>query len=507
MKLSISTLPASVSLDADSPAAPLYRQLYDGLRAAILDGRLRPGTRLPSTREAAVAFEVSRNTVMSAYEQLLAEGYVEGQTGSGTYVSRSLPEDYLHAPGRTAGATVSSSSRKERGPSRRGSMLARTPSTVSTSTKSRRAFRPGAPAVDRFPFDTWARLTAKHWRRPRRDLLHYGDPAGYARLREAIAAYLGAARAVRCDPEQVIVTAGAQQALDIAARVALDAGDAAWVEDPGYLGAKGALKASGARLVPVPLDAEGISVAAGRARAPEAKLVYVSPSHQYPSGVTMSLARRLALLEWSEQADAWIVEDDYDSEFRYTGRPLASLQGLDRSGRVIYIGTFSKVLFPALRVGYMVVPRGLIDACTSARSLADRHSPTVEQAVLADFMEDGHFERHIRRMRALYAARQSALLESASVELGGLLKMTPSEAGMHLVGLLPEGVSDREAARVAAEHGVDAQPLSAFSLRSKTRAAGLVLGYAAFDEREIRAAVRKLAVALRRAVQDLSASA
>lgn len=493
MKLSLYTLPASISLDADSDI-PLYRQIYDGLREAILDARLKPGTRLPSTREAAVAFEVSRNTVMSAYEQLLAEGYVVGQTGSGTYVSPSLPEEMLHA--RSNVRRASRSSRRGRGPSHRGATIARTPSTISNSALGPRAFRPGAPAVDRFPFETWARLTAKHWRRPRRDLMHYGDPAGYGRLREAIAIYLGAARAVRCDAGQVIITSGAQQALELAARVTLDAGDPVWMEDPGYLGAKGAFIAAGARLVPVPLDAEGIAVDRGRALAPDARLVYVSPSHQYPSGVTMSLGRRLALLEWSERSRAWIVEDDYDSEFRYAGRPLASLHGLDCAGRVIYIGTFSKVLFPALRIGYVVVPHELFDAFISARSLADRHSPTIEQAVLADFIEGGHFERHIRRMRGLYAARQSALLEAASQELGGSLEISPSQAGMHLVGRLPEGVCDRDAALAAVERGVEVQPLSAFSLRSKTRA-GLVLGYAAFDEREIRDGVRKLAAALR----------
>jgi len=314
-------------------------------------------------------------------------------------------------------------------------------------------------------------------------------------LREAVAAYLGAARAVRCEPEQVIVVAGAQQALDLAARVLTDAGDSVWVEEPGYLGAKGALAAAGARLVPVPLDEEGLSVEAGARLAPAARLIYASPSHQYPTGVTMSLSRRLALLEWAGRAGAWVLEDDYDSEYRYAGRPLAALQGLDREQRVVYLGTFSKVLFPALRIGYIVVPEDLVDAFRAARSLSDRHSPTVEQAVLADFIVEGHFARHIRRMRALYAERQAALVAAGREELGGLLELRPADAGLHLTGLLPAGVSDREASLAAEARGVEAQPLSAFHL-GPARRAGLVLGYAAYDGREIREGARQLAAAL-----------
>ncbi|MCA1633812.1 MAG: PLP-dependent aminotransferase family protein [Acidobacteria bacterium] len=492
-KLSTAMPFAAAALDARSSVA-LYRQLYDGIRRAILAGQLKAGTRLPSTRELACELGVSRNTVMNAFEQLLAEGYVEGHTGSGTFVSRTLPDDLLNA---RAGERRAAHPRpRRRALSTRGASLAATHINLSRFEGRARPFRPGTPALDAFPFELWSRLTARHWRRPRRDLLNYGDPAGHAPLRAAIAAYLGAARAVVCEPEQVIVVAGAQQALDLAARVLLDPGDAAWVEEPGYLGAKGALAAAGARLVPVPLDENGMDVEAGADVEPSARLVYVSPSHQYPTGVTMSLARRLALIEWASRAGAWILEDDYDSEYRYEGRPLAALQGLDAEGRVIYLGTFSKVLFPALRIGYMVVPADLVAAFCAARALSDRHSPTVEQAVLTDFLEEGHFARHVRRMRALYSSRQAVLVEEARRELKDLLEIETSAAGLHLMGWLPEDMDDRVAARAAEAHGVDAQPLSSFCL-GRPRRGGLVLGYAAYDAQEIREGVKRLAAALR----------
>ncbi len=494
-KLSNSVSLAPVSLDATS-AAPLYRQVYDGLRVAILKGQLKSGTRLPSTREMASELGVSRNTVMNAFEQLLAEGYLEGRTGSGTFVSHAIPEDLLNTRAcarREMDVARMTGQRLQL--SRRGELLARTAVNVTRISGPPRAFRPGSPALDAFPFEVWSRITARYWRRPRRELLNYGEAAGFMPLRKAIAAHLGAARAVLCEPEQVIVVAGAQQALDLSARVLLDPGDAVWIEEPGYLGARGALTAAGAELVPVPLDGEGLDVRAGATLRPDARLVYASPSHQYPLGVTMSLARRLALLEWASQSGAWILEDDYDSEYRYAGRPFAALQGLDNEGRVIYIGTFSKVLFPALRIGYVVVPAHLVDAFCNARALVDRHSPTIEQAILADFLGEGHFARHIRRMRALYASRQTALVEALRSETGDLLEVSEAAAGMHLLCLLPEGVDDITVARAAGEHGVDAQPLSSFHLKRPARG-GLVLGYAAYDEQEIREGVLKLSRAL-----------
>jgi GntR family transcriptional regulator / MocR family aminotransferase len=484
---------------------PLHRQLYEGLREAILSGRLRPGARLPSTRTLADDLGASRNTVLAAFGQLLAEGYVEGRVGAGTTVASTLPETLLRAHPETRGTE-----RPGRRPrlSRRGALIVGTRAAVVRGAPAARPFRPGLPGLELFPFDLWTRLLARRWRRVPRQLLDYGDPAGYAPLREAIAAYLREARAVRCDAGQVIVVTGAQQAVDLAARVLLDPGDTAWVEDPGYPGARGALVAAGIRLAPVPVDGDGLDVGRGARQAPHARLVYVTPSHQYPLGVTMSLHRRLALLEWASRSGAWILEDDYDSEYRYAGRPLAALQGLDTAGRVIYAGTFSKVLFPSLRLGYLVVPPELVDAFVAARALADRHSPSVTQAALADFIDSGHFARHVRRTRALYAERQAALVRAVRRALPGLLDVAPAEAGMHLLGWLPAGVDDGHAARAALAHEVDTPPLSGFRARPGRRGerGGLILGYAAYSPREIDDACERLAAALRTCLSRRSAA-
>ena len=469
---------------------PLYRQLYEALRAAVLDGQLASGSRLPPTRVLARQLGISRFTVVAAFEQLLAEGYLRGQAGSGTCVSRELPD--MPAP-MARGATPPAATRPRL--SRRGMLLASTSVTVVPEEGRPRAFRPGQPALDHFPAAAWARIAARLYRRPPHELLTYGAIAGYLPLREAIAAYVREARAITCRPEQVIVVAGAQQALDLAARVLLDPGEEAWVEDPGFPGARAALEGAGAVLVPVPVDAEGLDVRAGERAAPAARLAYVTPSYQYPLGVTMALPRRLALLDWARRAGAWVLEDDYDSEFRYDGRPLAALAGLDRAGQVIYLGTFSKVLFPALRLGYLVVPEAVVDAFVHARALAGRHAPTLEQAVLAGFIADGHLGRHIRAMRALYQERQATLVGAARAELVGLLDVGPSAAGMHLVGWLGAGTDDRVAVGRAAREGVEVRAVGAHSILAAHRP-GLLLGYTALDAEEIRAGVRRLARAL-----------
>jgi GntR family transcriptional regulator/MocR family aminotransferase len=375
-------------------------------------------------------------------------------------------------------------------------MLAATPvAPAARDGASPCAFRPGIPALDAFPRELWSRIAARQYRQSRFDLFSYGDPAGHPPLRRAVAEYLRAARGVNCSWEQVIVTSGSQQALDLAARVLLDAGDTAWVEDPGYFGARGAWTAAGIRCAPIPVDAEGLSVAHGELSAPEARMAYVSPSHQYPLGVTMSLPRRMALLDWARRRGTWIAEDDYDSEFRYAGRPLAALQGLDTAGRVIYIGTFSKVLFPALRLGYMVVPDGTVDAFAAARALSDRHPPGPSQALVAEFLAEGHFARHIRRMRTLYGERQAALVSAARREWRGLLEVPPADAGMHLVGWLSNGMSDRDASRRAAAAGISAPPLSAYYHAAAARPA-LLLGYSSITARKICEGARRLAAAM-----------
>jgi GntR family transcriptional regulator/MocR family aminotransferase len=472
----------------------LTKGLYDELRQSILGGQLLPGTRLPSTRALAEERGVSRNTVLNAYEQLLAEGYVEARVGSGTCVARALPEELLTVSGSAASGARRSANRDAL--SDRGRLLAGNPGRPLSAPRRPRAFESGLPDASAFPFRTWTRLMARQWRRPSYELLSYGDPAGYRPLREAIAAYVRTARAVRCDAGQVFIVSGSQQALDLTARLLIDPGDAALIEDPGYPGARVALRAAGATLVPMPVDADGADVGRRAARAKNARLVFVTPSHQYPLGVTLSLRRRLALIEWASQHGAWIVEDDYDSEFRYRRKPLPSLQGLDPAGRVIYLGTFSKTLFPSLRLGFVVLPPELVDPFRRARSVVDGHSPVSEQAVLAEFIAGGHFARHIRRMRVLYEERQEVLVDAARRELAGALDVRPLDGGMHLVGWLAEDADDVAIAERAAAGGVHVVPLSVCAVGKSPRP-GLLLGYAALTPAQIREGVRKLASALR----------
>jgi len=483
-------MPLMLDLDPAS-SEPLHHQVYGRLREAILSGKLAVGSRLPSTRVLAADLDVSRNTILAAFAQLTAEGYLEGRVGSGTRVSTSLPDAMLRA-----GGTASRPRSRARGRllSRRGTSITALPSWISKVGGHGRPFAPGVTAFDQFPVEVWGRLIARRWKRAGPWLFDYGDPAGYRPLREAIAAYLETARGVRCVADQVIVVSGSQQALDLAGRVLLDPGDTAWIEDPGYVGARGALVAAGARLTPVPIDDEGLDFnAAARLRTP--RLVYTTPSYQFPLGVTMTLARRLAWLEWAHASGVRIIEDDYDSEFRYGSRPLASLQGLDDRDVVIYVGSFSKVLFPSLRLGYLVVPPPLVDAVVNARRYADGHAPIFPQAVLADFMSQGHFDRYLRRIRTVAGERQQALVEACHRELDGVLEVRPAEAGMHLVGWLAPNADDEHASRLAADHGVDAIALSTFSLRRRGRP-GLVLGYAGIPEPAIRDGVRLLALAL-----------
>ena len=478
-------------------AAPLQRQLYDQLREAVLAGRLAPGTRLPATRSLARELDCSRNTVVAAVEQLVAEGYLEGRVGSGTYVSGVLPEELLSAKRRAGTATKAPAGNRRL--SARGRALAE---VIVERPPRHKAFVPGLADCSAFPFDLWGRALARVWRRPPRALLSHGDPAGHLPLRRAIVAYLKAVRAVDCAPEQVIITSGAQQALDLAARVLLEPGDAVWLEEPGYPGLRGPLVANGAELVPVPVDAEGLSVEAGRRLAPKARMAVVTPSHQYPLGVTMTLARRLALLDWARSSGAWILEDDFDSEYRYAGRPLAALQGLDAAegqGCVLYVGSFSKVLFPSLRLGYLVVPPGLAAPIARARAAIDDHPSAVVQPALTAFIEEGHFAAHVRRMRGLYEERQARLIAALERELGGLLLVAPDAAGMHLVaGLGPDlaaRYSDRDLEVRAAAGGVTAFALSSFFL-GRPRREGLLLGYAALTGSEIDAGAKRLAAAI-----------
>lgn len=492
-KQSIILTLAAIALDP-SASVPLHRQLFDVVRKAILDRKLTAGARLPSTRAFAAELEVSRTTVINAFDQLLAEGYVDTRTGSGTFVAASLPDDLLRVRGR--GPNIVRRPSKQRAVSRRGILWASTASTFTEDEGEARAFQPGLPSIEDFPFDVWARMMSKRWRYPSSELACYGSAAGYRPLRDTIANYVQLARGVRCDSEQVIIVAGSQQGLDLVARVLLDPGDSAWIEDPCYRGAYGALLGAGAKLVPVPVDEQGLDVLAGESACAEARVAYVTPSHQYPLGVTMSLARRLTLLDWATRSGAWIIEDDYDSEYQYTGRPLAALQGLDKEERVIYIGTFSKVLFPSLRLGYLIVPRNLINTFSVAHAHTSYFCPLVEQVVLTDFITEGHFARHIRRMRRLYEERQAVLVRSVGSELDGLLEVSSARAGMHLIGWLPDDANDQDVSRLAAMAGIDVRPLSFYCIEARRRP-GLLLGYTGIKVAEIRLGVRKLAKILR----------
>ena len=468
---------------------PLYRQLYQAIRQAILERRLRPGQRLPASRALAEQLGLSRSTVLLAFDHLLTEGYVEGRTGAGTFVSERIPDELL----RTAAAAGDEAAAS--GPvrlSRQANAILELPFRQRLDTDNLWPFRPGVPALRDFPYDLWSRLLSRESRRLTMNDYGYSAPAGYPPLRTAIAEYLRLTRAVRCEAAQVIITSGSQQALDLCCRLLLDPGDGAWVEDPGYNGVKEALTAAGAAVIPVPVDGEGLLVGRGASLGPDVRLVYITPSHQYPLGVTMSLQRRLQLLEWAAGRPAWIIEDDYDSEYRYDGRPLSSLQGIDRDGRVLYMGTFSKVLFPGLRLGYLVVPPALVDAFTAAKAFSDRHNPVLEQAVLARFLVEGHFERHLRRMRLLYEERQAALVAAVRDLLPGRLEIRPADTGLHLVGWLPAGSDDSATAAGLRRHGISVNALSGYTVECRT-GPGLVMGYAPYRPQEIRRAVEKMA--------------
>jgi len=481
-----------ITLRDESAAPPLYRQIYEAIRAEILSGIYASGMRLPSTRELAQNLSVSRITVVNAYDQLLAEGYLEGRSGAGTFVAGELPETLLDAGQRVfdkaespeASAVVRLSQFGKRLESRQ---------LRSARTDAQTSFIPfqnGLTAVDEFPFEIWSRVSNRITRQPNRRLLGYGDPQGYAPLRDAVAAHLRSSRGVNCTADQVIITSGAQQALDLTSRIFLEEVATAVVEDPCYLEARNSFHATGAKILSVAVGKEGLD-ASQIPDDPSIRVVYVTPSHQYPLGITMSLSRRLALIEWARKANAWIIEDDYNSEFRFAGRPLASLQGLDSEGRVIYVGTFSKTIFPGLRLGCLVVPDQLVPVFANARALNDVHSSLNDQAVLAEFIAEGHFSRHLRRMRALYAERQSILIEQCRKELTELLQVEKADAGMHIVGWLNDGVSDKAVSAEGRKRGLRIAAVSDYSVNPLPRG-GIILGYTAFNRNEITNGVKLL---------------
>jgi GntR family transcriptional regulator / MocR family aminotransferase len=478
---------------------PLQRQIYASIRQAILRGQLPPGTRLPASRTLASDLGVSRTTVVLAYECLETEGYITGRGSAGSFVAVLRVEPATSRttkhPARRAAQDVAVDQTTARAVA-----LARAASGAPNVRAAPVPFRTGEPALDLFPTRLWARLYARRARRSGSALLGYGTDAGHRPLRAAIATYVSAARGVTATADQVVLVRGTQQGVHLAARVLLRSGDSAWVEDPGYAAARTLLGTTGATVVSVPVDTEGLIVAEGVRRAPTARAAHVSPSHQFPLGSTMSLARRLALLEWAGAANAWILEDDYDSEFRYVGAPIPSLQGLGTHDRVLYLGTFSKTMFPALRLGYVIVPAALVDLFRATQALSDRLAPSIEHATLAEFIEDGHFTRHVRQMRTAYAERQEALLRGVRRELDGLVDVSPAETGMHVVAWLRDGtVDDGRVSSLAREAGVEAAPVSLYCVDASLPP-GLLLGFAAVRPSEMDAGLRTL----RQAVRTLS---
>lgn len=485
-----------LALSPRGPGTTAGRWLYAALRAAILDGQLGPGVRLPATRDLARQYQLSRGTVVSAYDQLKAEGYLRAVVGSGTVVNRVLPDDLLTVPAAVKGRARESGSRQPAKPHALSAFGHRV-TLFPTSSEKIRAFRANQPALDLVPTTLWAQVAGRRLRRATLQLLMGCPPMGYPPLQEAVAHYLTTSRGVVCSARQVAIVSGVQGALDLAVRLFVDPGDKVVIENPGYTGAARVFRAAGAALAPVHLDDEGLAL--DDATLTGARLVYVTPAHQFPLGVSMSVARRLALLEWARATNALIFEDDYDSEFRYSGSPVPALQGLDRHGQVLFAGSFSKVLFPSLRLGYLVVPEALVHAVEAALSVTHRHPPVLEQAILADFMVDGHFGRHVRRMREVYAERLGVLIEQGRRHLDGLLEISEIEAGLQTVGWLPNGsgLNARDVVASAARRQVQLTPLSEY-WHGRAGRAGFQMGFAAVDPEEIRRGVRELARVLER---------
>ncbi|RTR01114.1 PLP-dependent aminotransferase family protein [Halomonas nitroreducens] len=463
---------------------PLTRRLYRALRSWVQSGRLASGARLPSSRRLARELGVGRNSVLDAIDQLVAEGFLETRPGAGTDVA-DLPFDRTAAP----------SEDSSRDPPPAASLSARGERLLSlcgASAGHHEAFPPGVPALDRFPDELWLRLLRRHQRRTPVAWLDYRAEGGVMALREALCDYLRLSRSVRCRPEQVLVVQGAQQGFELVARMLGDPGDAVWIEEPGYGGVRACFDASGLAPVPVPVDDEGMNPARVPAGHGAPRLIYVTPSHQYPCGVTMSLPRRLALLEAAERHGAWIVEDDYDSEFRYGQRPIAALQGLTESVRVIYVGTLSKVLYPGLRLGYLVLPEPLVEPFRRANARLHREAQYPVQAALGEFIAAGHFSRHVRRMRECYRQRQALLRRSLAPAVARGLALSEGQAGMHLVAWLDDPALEATLVARGATSGVTLSPLSDYYLEAPGHP-GLVLGYAGTRDEEILRAGRWLA--------------
>jgi GntR family transcriptional regulator / MocR family aminotransferase len=466
----------------ERPASePMHRQIYAALRKYILEGRLQAHVNLPGSRVLAQHLGIGRNTVLAAYDQLLAEGYVATRSGSGTFV---LPRLKQNKPLRRQTPPY------PRRLSRRGELIASQPQPCRTPGKI--CLYPGVPETREFPFSVWARLLSRNAKQRDEDLVAIQNYSGHHRLRQAIAEYLGVARAVECDADQVVVVTGAQAALDLVARILIDEGDRAWMEEPGYMGARGALLAGGARLTPLRVNRQGWLLEDCDLPAP--KLVYVTPSCHWPLGTIMRMEERLRLLNLAERHNAWIVEDDYDGEYRFRGRPIPALRSLAHSDRVIYVGTFGKTIFPTLRLGYLVVPRELATSFNRAMSVTGQFASSSLQVTVADFIKKGHFALHLRRMRRLYARRQEHFVELCRMHLGRWLTVHENDSGMQILGQFIAPMNDIEVSHRALEKGIDVQPVSINYFCDRPQH-GLLFGYAALDQRETLKAVLTLRAA------------
>jgi len=461
---------SEIGIDRDD-REPIQSQIARQVRALVLSGRLKPQARLPSTRALSEELGVARATVVEAYEQLLSEGYLETRSGSGTRVAAELPEALLtSAPANPARPAAP---------------------RLAVKRQPARPFRSGLVDWENFPHDDWGRLLGRFWRNPPVTLLEHNDPFGWMPLRAAIARHLFEWRGISCGEDQVIVTAGGLDAFDLVARSILGPDDRVWFEDPGYPTARRVFSISGVTVVPVPVDQEGLVVAGGVDKAPSAKAAFVTPARQYPTGVTMPLARRLELLDWAADAGAIVIEDDYDSEYRYVGHPLPALMSLDKRARVIYTGTFSKVFSPIVRLGYMVVPKALVERFRGERLSHGAPPSLMAQPALAEFMGSGAFAIHIRRMRRIYAARRRVLIDSLKPGDGRLFTIDASPAGLMLLLRLPNEASDEAIVAHLARHGIEAQSLSSHHA-GRGRAQGLLLSFAGFSDDDLKKAASHL---------------
>jgi GntR family transcriptional regulator/MocR family aminotransferase len=476
-------------------AQPLFQQIHRHLQNAIISGRLPSGSRLPSTRQLADRLKLSRTSTLSAYEKLATEGYIETIIGSGTFVTNDLPKIAAKP------AQVS----QNRSPQNFGGGLSAyalkaTEVTSDLFTTDAIPFVTGCSSIDAAAIEAWRRIGVRHFQTMDARNLRYSDPSGDPALKTEVASYLRASRAVRCDPDDILIVSGAQQGIDLSMRILLNVGDEVWIEDPGYLPTRAALAAQGAHLIPVPIDQEGLIVKQGVRRSANAKAAYITPSHQYPTGAVMSLERRMDLLDWASRTGAWIIEDDYDSEFRYAGNSLPSLQGIDDNQRVIYLGTLSKVLFPGTRIGFVVVPPELRKAFVAARFLTDRQPATLQQQIVAEFMREGFLTSHIRRMRQRYRDARDLLTQVLLEYLGDIVDVEIPEGGIQLSIFFKNDLGDVAIAVSARQQGIYVRPLSSLYVEAPARK-GLLLGFSGFENHLLRNAAIQLSRIIRHHAQ------